>query len=166
MVVALAGSEAAAHRGTGLVAALASLWSERTNQSKPVAWGRGSIKDNKHFYGHIRSFLHVIIEVSDHQATPGHSTVDVEQRAVVFLKHLGRPQAAVDVGPVVLAQVEQPASLLSGGGETESFITLWEWKHVPLVAFNQVCRSVACRLSLLFRSVMYCWLLETYRLHD
>lgn len=43
---------------------------------------------------------------------PDHGHVDVLQGAVVVLEHLGRPQGAVDVGPLVLAHVQQPASLL------------------------------------------------------
>lgn len=38
--------------------------------------------------------------------------MDVLQGAVVVLKHLGGPQRAVDVGPLVLADVEQPPLVL------------------------------------------------------
>lgn len=38
--------------------------------------------------------------------------MDVLQGAVVVLKHLRRPQRAVDVGPLVLADVQQPSLVL------------------------------------------------------
>lgn len=38
--------------------------------------------------------------------------VDVLQGAVVVLKHLCRPQRAVDMGPLVLADVQQPSLVL------------------------------------------------------
>lgn len=38
--------------------------------------------------------------------------VDILQGAVVVLKHLGGPQRAVNVGPLVLADVQQPPLVL------------------------------------------------------
>lgn len=38
--------------------------------------------------------------------------MDILQGAVIVLEDLGRPQGAVDVRPLVLADVQQPATLL------------------------------------------------------
>lgn len=47
-----------------------------------------------------------------HQASPCHSTVCMEKRAVFLLKYLSRPQTTVHVSPLILAQVQQPACFL------------------------------------------------------
>ena len=44
--------------------------------------------------------------------SPEHSHVNILQRAVIVLKHLGGPKGAVHMGPLVLTNVQQPAPLL------------------------------------------------------
>lgn len=50
--------------------------------------------------------------ITHHQAPPSNSTVDVQQGAVILFEHLCRPQTAVDVRPLILTEVQQPARLL------------------------------------------------------
>lgn len=50
--------------------------------------------------------------ITHHQASPRDSTVDVQQGAVILFEDLCRPQTAVDVCPLILAKVQQPACLL------------------------------------------------------
>lgn len=52
-------------------------------------------------------------KVAHHQAPPRDSAVDVQQGAVILFEDFCRPQTAVDVRPLILAQVEQPARLLT-----------------------------------------------------
>lgn len=51
-------------------------------------------------------------EVSYQLFSPENSHVNIFQRAVIVLKHLSRPQGTVHMGPIILTDVQQPASLL------------------------------------------------------
>lgn len=51
-------------------------------------------------------------KVSYQLFSPENSHVNVLQRAVIILKHLGGPQSAVYVSPLILPDVQQPAPLL------------------------------------------------------
>lgn len=50
--------------------------------------------------------------ITHHQASPSDSTVDVQQGAVVLFEDLCWPETAVDVRPLILAKVQQPARFL------------------------------------------------------
>lgn len=72
--------------------------------------------------------------ITHHQASPSDSTVDVQQGAVILFEDLRRPQTAVDVRPLILAKVQQPARLLK-----QHHCRLGKWHRV--IAANPVCTS-------------------------
>lgn len=55
-------------------------------------------------------------KVSYQLFSPENSHMNILQRAVIILKHLGRPQGAVYMGPFILPDVQQPAPLLKQAG--------------------------------------------------
>lgn len=54
----------------------------------------------------------VMVKVSYQLFSPENSHVNILQRAVIILIHLGRPQGAVYMGPLILPDVQQPPPLL------------------------------------------------------
>lgn len=95
--VALAGGEAAADGGARLAAAVAALNKQETT---PAFISCSPVVTRRVFEG-----------LAYQVAPPGDSAVHLQEGTAVLV-HLCGPEAAVDVGPLVLAQVQQPPRLL------------------------------------------------------
>ena len=83
VVVALTRREAAAHGGTCLIAALASLKGNHTHTHNT-----GGVSGSPTGPTARLTRPKEQVTVTDHEPSPRHGTVNVQERAVVLLKHL------------------------------------------------------------------------------
>lgn len=102
VVITLTGGETAAHRRPGLTASLTALRrNKRMNQVQMMMQMRVC----------FNYFVEKKLTCSYQETSSGYSAVHVHQRASDFL-HLSRPDTAVHMSPLILAQVQQPSCFL------------------------------------------------------
>lgn len=103
VVITLTGGETAAHRRPGLTASLTALKrNKRMNQVQMMMQMRVC-------FNHLAPSEK--LTCSYQETSSGYSAVHVHQRASDFL-HLSRPDTAVHMSPLILAQVQQPSCFL------------------------------------------------------